>query len=60
MPILTPLSNLFPKTEVFIMKEFFFDSEIEVIRFPQSDIITTSGGLVDGEDDNELPGIIFP
>lgn len=42
------------------MKELFFDTEIEVIRFPQSDIITTSGGLVDGEDPNELPGILFP
>lgn len=43
------------------MKELFLDSEIEVILFPQSDIITTSGGtLIDGEDDDELPGIIYP
>lgn len=36
------------------MKELFLDTEIEVIVFPQSDIITTSGN---GLDDNELPFI---
>lgn len=43
-----------------MMKEFFSDSEIEIILFPESDIITTSGGVIDPEDEDELPGILFP
>ncbi len=35
------------------MKELFLDTEIEVIVFPQSDIITTSGEY----DEDELPYI---
>ena len=42
------------------MKELFLDSEIEIIVFPASDIITTSAGVIDPEDENELPGILFP
>ena len=41
------------------MKELFLDTEIEVILFPQSDIITTSGDYITPEDPNELPGIPF-
>ena len=36
------------------MKELFLDTEIEVIVFPQSDIITTSGGM-GGLEEDELP-----
>lgn len=35
------------------MKELFLDTEIEIVLFPQSDIITTSGGS--DLDENELP-----
>jgi hypothetical protein len=41
------------ETEVCTMKEFFLDTEIEIIRFPESDIITSSG------DPDELPPLIF-
>lgn len=41
------------------MKELFLDTEIEILLFPESDILTTSGGLIPGEDEDELPGIIF-
>ncbi len=34
-----------------MMKELFLDTEIEIILFPESDIITNSGLL----DENELP-----
>ena len=41
------------------MKELFLDTEIEILLFPESDILTTSSGTIPGEDENELPGIIF-
>lgn len=37
-----------------MMKELFLDAEIEIIIFPESDIITTSG-----TDPNELPRDFF-
>lgn len=43
-----------------MMKELFFDAEIEILLFPESDIITTSGTYLDPKDPDELPGIIFP
>ena len=41
------------------MKELFLDTEIEILLFPESDIITTSGDHIPGEDEDELPGIRF-
>lgn len=41
------------------MKELFLDTEIEILLFPESDILTTSGSLIPGEDDDELPGFVF-
>ena len=45
------------------MKEYFFDTEIEIVFFPEADILTTSGGYIPGDDETpidfipRIPGI---
>lgn len=38
------------KQEVHVMKEKFSEAEIEIIRFPEKDILTYSGELYDEDE----------
>lgn len=40
------------------MKEYFFDTEIEIVFFPEADILTTSSTYIPGE--NETPIDFIP
>ena len=46
-----------------VMKEYFFDTEIEIVFFPETDILTTSSPYTPGDDETpidfipRIPGI---